>query len=159
MNVQEAIESIHETINHIIQVTEVLPEETIRRKPSKDEWSIMEVICHIEEATPYWLNELQQAVISPGTEWGRGLQHEGRLAAVAQADQRNIQDVLARVGKSKDNVQDILGSFREDDLKVEAPSRNPRFGTKPLAFIVEHLLVEHLATHLKQIKRIIGQLT
>ncbi|MBO8163495.1 MAG: DinB family protein [Brevibacillus sp.] len=157
MNVSEAIKSIQETIDQIVSVSKELSEELIRWKPAEDKWSIMEVLCHVEEATPYWLNEIQQVVKNPGIEWGRGLQHEGRLAAVAQADQRSVQDVLQGIEHSKAKVQETLGSIREDDLQIESPSRNPRFGTKPMQFVVDHLLAEHLATHLNQIKRNIQQ--
>jgi uncharacterized damage-inducible protein DinB len=157
MNLNESITSIQNTTDQIMQVSEGLPDEVIRRKPSEDKWSIMEVLCHVEEAVPYWLREIQSLVQSPGSEWGRGLQHEGRLAAVAGAGNRSIKEVLERIAASKGQVQEILGSLREEDLNREAPSSNPRFGTKPLSFIIGHLLVEHQQTHLKQIERNIRQ--
>jgi hypothetical protein len=157
MTIQAAINTINETIDQIVQVSKGLTEELIRWKPADDAWSVMEVLCHVEEATPYWLNEIQQVVKSPGIEWGRGLQHEGRLAAVASADQKSVQEVLDGIIKAKEKVQEVLGSLSEADLQIESPSRNPRFGTKPLKFIVDHLLVEHLATHLRQINRNINQ--
>lgn len=157
MSIQAAIQSIQETIDEIVRVSKELSEEVIQWKPAEDKWSIIEVLCHVEEATPYWLNEVQALLKSPGIEWGRGLQHEGRLAAVAKAGERSTSDVLQGIEKSKAQVQEILGTISEADLKVESPSRNPRFGTKPLQFIIDHLLVEHLITHLNQIKRNIGQ--
>lgn len=157
MSIQEAIQSIQGTVDEIVRVSKGLTEEVIQWKPAEDQWSIIEVLCHVEEATPYWLNEIQALLKSPGIEWGRGLQHEGRLAAIARAGERSTGDVLQGIEKSKAQVQEILGAMNEDDLKVESPSRNPRFGVKPLQFIVDHLLVEHLTTHLNQIKRNIGQ--
>lgn len=157
MKIAEAVQSIQESIDQIVQISQGLSEDVIRWKPAEDKWAIIEVLCHVEEATPYWLNELQLLVKSPGAEWGRGLQHEGRLAAVAQADQRATKDVLQGIESSKEKVEKVLGAITEDDLKVESPSRNPRFGTKPMSFIVEHLLVEHLVTHINQIKRNIQQ--
>ena len=157
MNIQQAIMSIQQTIDEIVRVSKELPEDVVRWKPAEDKWSILQVLCHVEEATPFWLKELKAVVQNPGIEWGRGLQHEGRLAAVNQADQRNIPDVLAGIEQSKSDVQTTLSSLSEDDLNIESPSRNPRFGTKPMAFIVDHLLVEHLDTHLKQIRRNVQQ--
>jgi uncharacterized damage-inducible protein DinB len=154
---QEAIHSINKTLDQILETSELLQETIIRWKPANDVWSIMEILCHIEEATPYWLGELQQVVNSPGIEWGRGLQHEGRLAAVAQAPYRSVDDVLNGIRESKQKVQEVLSSIQDHDLMTESPSRNPRFGTKPMWFIVEHLLAEHLDTHWKQIQRNIQQ--
>jgi hypothetical protein len=51
------------------------------------------------------------------------------------------------------NIEEVLSSLTEEQLAIESPSRNPRFGTKPLSFIVDHLLVEHAAKHCGQIKR------
>lgn len=157
MDLKEAVKQIHEKTDQIIQVVKTLPEELISWKPAPDVWSIMEILCHIEEATPYWLNELKLVVNTPGFEWGRGLQHEGRLAAVSQASLRLIDDVLTGIAETKQKVQEVLGSLQDEDLNIESPSRNPRFGTRPLSFIVEHLLVEHLDKHLKQIQRNIKQ--
>ncbi|MGF9714225.1 MULTISPECIES: DinB family protein [Paenibacillus] len=154
---QDRIQSIHRSIDQIVEITQDLDEEILRFKPADDAWSVMEILCHVEEATPYWLNELTQVIASPGIEWGRGLQHEGRLNAVAQAGQRTKDEVLKGIIALKSKVRDVLGPLTAEDLTVESPSRNPRFGTKPMAFIVDHLLVEHVETHLKQIKRNLRQ--
>ncbi|MFC6604505.1 hypothetical protein ACFQDF_27915 [Ectobacillus funiculus] len=53
----------------------------------------------------------------------------------------------------KSQVEQTLNKLDEEKLVLEAPSRNPRFGTKPISFIVDHLLVEHVSKHLGQIER------
>lgn len=65
--------------------------------------------------------------------------------------------VLAAIRQSKEQVQAVLGPLTAEKLAQEAPSRNPRFGTKPLSFVIEHLLVEHAAKHVEQIARNIEQ--
>lgn len=157
MSVQEIIQSINNTVDQILEISKGVEDSALHWKPSQVAWSIMEVLCHVEEATPYWLNEIQQVVAAPGSEWGRRLQHEGRLAAVAGAGSRSLKEVLQGIEASKQKVQEILASVTEAQLRVESPSRNPRFGTKPVKFIVNHLLVEHLITHLKQINRNLQQ--
>jgi uncharacterized damage-inducible protein DinB len=157
MDVNKAILSIQQTTDQIIGICEGLSQNALQWKPAEDKWSVMEVLCHLEEVIPYWLGELQATVKAPQTPWGRGLQHEGRLAAVAVAHERNVSDVLQNLSRSRQQVQDVLGSLSEEELKLEAQSRNPRFGTKPMSFIVEHLLVEHVAKHLDQIRRNIGE--
>jgi uncharacterized damage-inducible protein DinB len=159
MSMKETITLIHQTTDQIIAACQGLSDEALLWKPNEDHWSVQQVLCHLEEAIPYWLQELQTTIDSPETPWGRGLQHEGRLAAVSTAHDRQASDILQGLATTKQQVQDVLGSLREEDLQIEAPSRNPRFGTKPLSFIVDHLLIEHLITHLKQIERNIGALT
>lgn len=135
MNVQQSEQSIRHTLDEIINATNQLPNEVINFKPSEEKWSIMEVLCHVEEAIPYWLDELKRVIESPGSEWGRGLQHEGRLKAVDEAKTRSLDDVLLKLDQLKPKVHTTLSSVSDEDLKQEAPSRNPRFGTKPLQFI------------------------
>ncbi|RNB85376.1 DinB family protein [Brevibacillus nitrificans] len=155
MNMEQAIQSIHASLDKIVNASQDLPEEALRWKPADDKWSVMEVLCHVEEATPYWLDEIKRLVKAPGEEWGRGLQHEGRLAAVARAAEREKQEVLRYIIEGKKEVVEVLAGLTEDNLNCKSRSRNPRFGVRPLSFIIEHLLVEHLETHIKQIERTI----
>lgn len=53
-----AVESIYDSINKIKTIVKSLPEEIIRWKPSKDEWSVMQIITHVAEAIPYWAKEI-----------------------------------------------------------------------------------------------------
>lgn len=157
MNVQQSVQSIQQSLEEIIKITKQLPIQLIQYKPSEEKWSIIEVLCHLEEALPYWLEEIKRVIEVPGSEWGRGLQHEGRLKAVAEANGRSMDDVLRKLDEVKQGLLKGLSSISDEDLKQEAPSRNPRFGTKPLQFIIDHLLGEHIITHLNQINRNIRQ--
>lgn len=158
MNLQHAIQSIHASIDEMVHIAQGLPAETIRQKPAEDKWSILEIVCHVEEAVPYWLNEIGKLLERPGSEWGRGLQDEARLNAVAQADSQSFPLVLQSLKNVKDQVAQVLGGLTDSQLATESPSRNPRFGVKPLSFIVDHLLVEHVAKHVGQIQRNIREL-
>ncbi len=149
-------ESILQSISKMVELVKDLPEEQIRWKPSAEEWSIMETLCHVEEAVYYWLDELERVVANPG-EWGRGLQDEKRLAAVAAADQTDVADIISRVEKTQSRVKETFSKLKEEDLNIEAPHRNPKFGVKPMRFLVEHFLVEHMDIHVKQIQRVMGQ--
>jgi uncharacterized damage-inducible protein DinB len=153
LSVKDSIQSIHQSIDQVIQKTEGLSDDVIRWNPSEDEWSIMQILCHLVEAVPYWLNEIEQLLESPGKEWGRGLQDEARLAAVSNIDSRSLSVVLKELEALKPQVEQVLATLNEEKLNIESPSRNPRFGTKPISFIVDHLLVEHVSKHDSQIER------
>jgi len=157
VNMQEAIASIQQSLDTTVEMCKDLPQELLRWKPAEDKWSVIEVLCHVEEAIPYWLDEVGKLVESPGAEWGRGLQDVRRLAAVAAAESRPLGEVLAAIRQAKEQVQSVLGPLTAEQLGQAAPSRNPRFGTKPLSFVIEHLLVEHAAKHAEQIARNIEQ--
>jgi uncharacterized damage-inducible protein DinB len=157
MSMQEAIASIHESIDGIVRTVRGLSEEQIKFKPSEEAWSVQEIVAHVEEVIPYWLNELERVRQTPGVEWGRGLQDAARLEAVAKAYDRPVAEILNQIEGMKSLVSERLSQVTEEELKRESPSRNPRFGTKPASFIVDHLLVEHIAKHLGQIQRNLKQ--
>lgn len=152
--VKEFIQSIQESLEKIEHRVKDLPEETIRWKPSEEEWSILQILSHVLEATPYWLNEMERIIETPGVEWGRGLQDEARLAAVANPDALSVEETIKGVANLKDLVAEKLGKVTDEQLKIESPHRNfKKFGKKPVSFLVGHFLDEHIAGHYNQIER------
>jgi uncharacterized damage-inducible protein DinB len=140
-------------IDQILDTVESLPEPVVRYKPSADQWSVLEVLAHVEEANQFWMKELKDTIQNPGRRWGRTLQNEARLAAVAKAPGRSVHDVVTGVRRTKDLIDRTLSGVDDAQLTIESESVNPKFGSKPLAFILEHFMVEHLEGHLNQIRR------
>ncbi|MCQ6282316.1 DinB family protein [Bacillus sp. EB600] len=156
--IQQSIESVQQSIDKMIGTVLGLSEETIRWKPSEDEWSIIQILCHVLEAVPYWLGEIAQIKAQPGELWGRNHLQEARLAAVTDTDKRSVEDVLKELESLKSQVGKELGTLNKDSLAIEAISRNPNFGTKPISFIVDHLIIEHVSKHYGQIERNLSKL-
>jgi uncharacterized damage-inducible protein DinB len=152
--IQEYNESIQQSLNKIIQTSESLSEETIRLNPSEQEWSILQILSHIKEATPYWLKEVERVIEAPGTEWGRGLADAARLEAVANPNELSVENTLNGVKALKEQVSAVLSSLTDEQLTIESPHRNfAKFGNKPVSFIIGHFIDEHLAGHYGQIQR------
>ena len=107
---QESIASVEESTTGIMDAVAKLPEEAVRWKPSPEVWSIHEILCHVDEAIPYWAEEIERVVAKPGVEWGRNHQNEARLAAVAVSSQRKTGDVLASIQKGSQKTVAILRS-------------------------------------------------
>ncbi|WHY78571.1 DinB family protein [Neobacillus sp. WH10] len=150
-----AIESLRESIGKIETLVMSLPEETIRWKPSEDEWSIMQIMTHIVEAIPYWGKEIKNIKSQPDQPWGRGLIDEVRLLAVSKENVTNlsVEIVVQQLHSIPPTVEKVLTTLTSEDLALKAPSRNPRFDGKPIEFIVNHLIVEHAEKHYSQMKR------
>ncbi len=149
-----SIQSVQQSIDHILETAANLPEETIRFKPAEDEWSIMQILSHLAEAIPYWLGEVETVIEVPGAEWGRGLQDPARLAAVTDTDKLAVEDVMKQVEELKYKVESSLGNLDEETLSKESPHRNfAKFGNKPVSYIVDHFIDEHVSGHYDQIKR------
>ena len=152
--IEQSISSIQETINLIMDITEGLSEEMIRYKPSENEWSIIQILSHIAEAIPYWLSEIKYVTDAPGSQWGRGLQDSARLAAVSNPEILSIVKVRGEVAGLKQQVETGLIDLTEEQLREESPHRNfQKFGNKPVSFIIDHFIEEHLEGHYGQIKR------
>lgn len=144
---------IEEKTNQILALVE-LPEEQIRWKPSEQEWSILQVLCHVKESMQFWLNDLTKVVKENAPQFGRTLNHPDRLQAVENTDKLKIEEVKQELKKQKDFlVHSLQTDFEDADLDIERPHVNPKFGVKPMEFLIVHFLVEHLDKHIQQIKR------
>ncbi|MGJ9386018.1 DinB family protein [Salipaludibacillus sp. CF4.18] len=149
-----SIQSIQGSINKILVLTKGQSEETIRLKPTEEEWSILQILAHLVEAIPYWLNEVQRVVSVPGSEWGRGLQAPERLEAVNDTGKLSLAKVVVEVEALKEKIEVGLSGLDEEKLAKESPHRNfAKFGNKPVSFIIDHFIEEHLNGHYDQIKR------
>ncbi|MCO0600849.1 DinB family protein [Peribacillus butanolivorans] len=149
-----SIQSFQQSIDHILETTANLSEKTIRCNPTEEEWSIMQILSHIAEAIPYWLGEVETVVTTPGSKWGRGLQDPARLAAVTDTEKLSVDEVLKQVDELKYKVESGLGKLDEETLSKESPHRNfAKFGNKPVSYIVDHFIDDHVSGHYDQIKR------
>ena len=136
-------------------LTEVasLPADLINWKPADDVWSVMEILCHVDEFVRFWTGQTLQIVRRPDDEWGRTHTDTARLDAVQRAGSRSLPEVTTAIRAGvKASASEIRG-LRDADLAVEAMSRNPRWARQPASFIVDHLLIEHVEKHLSQIRR------
>ncbi|PLS18540.1 hypothetical protein CVD28_05215 [Bacillus sp. M6-12] len=141
-------------IDQITKLVDGISDEKLFWKPSEDEWSIVQVLAHVEEILNYWVDELNRVISTPDAAWGRGFDDPARLDAVRQAHTRSFPEVMEGIGKAKNKVLTAFNEYKEQDLSIEAPHRNPKFGVKNMHFLVEHFIVEHLEKHITQIKRV-----
>lgn len=140
-------------VDRLLARVEGLAEDIMRRKPSEHAWSVMEILCHVEEILDYWPSELVRVIEANGGEWGRGLQDERRLAAVARANERMPDDVVQGIRLAAATAQNRLLKLADEDFRLQAPHRNPKFGVKPMKFLADHFIIEHLEGHIGQIDR------
>jgi hypothetical protein len=154
---EESIQSIQQLTDEVMQTVTELRDDVLRWKPAEDVWSITQILSHVQEAAPYWAGEIQRVVANPGTMWGRNHHDDARLAAVAATSQRSTRDVIAGFGQAMNAVVSVLRTLRETDLQIDSPSRNPRWGIKPMSFVLDHLIVSHLLGHRDQIMRNVSQ--
>jgi fumarylpyruvate hydrolase len=130
-----------------------LPAGLITWQPAADVWSVMDILCHVQEFVPYWTAQTLRVIERPGESWGRTHGDPDRLAAVTNTSARKLSDVTAAIQQSAAESAARLSRLTDAELDVEALSRNPRWGVKPAQFLVDHLIVEHIEKHIGQIRR------
>ena len=134
-----------------------LPPTLITWVPGEGVWSVMDNLCHIREFVPFWTSQVVRIAQRPNEPWGRDHTDTARLAAVTNTASYKLDDVLSDIRRAVKQSADTLTTLSDADLAVEATSRNPRWGLKPASFVVDDLLVHHVAKHLGQIRRNVTQ--
>jgi uncharacterized damage-inducible protein DinB len=134
-----------------------LPPDLVGWKPAPDVWSVIEILCHVQEFIPFWTKQTLQVVARPQELWGRDHTDTDRLAAVEKAPARQLADVQQRIRQAVSESSAALSRLTDAELAIEATSRNPRWGLKPAHFIVDQLLVQHVEKHIGQIRRNVTQ--
>jgi uncharacterized damage-inducible protein DinB len=154
MNEAQALAArLEAAVEEMLTAVQALPADLVRWKPAPDVWSVMEILCHVAEFLPFWTAQAQQIVRRPEFLWGRAEGETARLDAVNSADFRSLAEVAEEIRTGAQESARAIRDLRPIDLTAEAESRNPRFGRKPASFVIEDLLVGHVAKHIGQIRR------
>lgn len=151
----EKLELFKKGIEDIVAILKNTEEATLFVKPSENEWSAMQIVSHILEAVDFWVADLEALLVVPGAKWGRNHEHVRRLAAVNEeiVSRINKDDAINAMQRLVPKVEEALGKVKEEDLVKTAPSYNPNFDGKPLSFLVDHLIVQHVLGHYGQMVR------
>jgi fumarylpyruvate hydrolase len=134
-----------------------LPAPLITWQPAPDVWSVMDILCHVQEFIPYWTRQALRVIEHPEEQWGRDHTDRDRMAAVTDTSVRQLSDVQRAIHRGVTESADALARVSDAELDREATSKNPRWGQRPAHFIVDHLLVQHVEKHLGQIRRNVSQ--
>jgi uncharacterized damage-inducible protein DinB len=152
-----AADQLTKTANEILAEVERLPPDLIHWVPGEGVWTVMDNLCHIREFVPFWTDEAMRIVQRPSERWGRDQSHTGRLAAVTNTSAYRLDEVAADIRELVSGSAATLKTITDEQLTIEAASVNPRFGVKPASFVVNELLVHHMAKHQGQIRRNVSQ--
>ncbi|MGY4688507.1 DinB family protein [Salibacterium sp. K-3] len=156
-SIEEYNKDIAGKLQYFINIGKDVEEKTASWRPSENEWSVQEVLAHVEEFPLFFTDELIGMVKYGQKEWGRGLDHFGRLAAVDKANTRSLPEIVEGIRQTQHITAERLQSLKNEDLQKVVSHRNPKFGEKPMEFLVTHFLIEHLDTHQNQVQRVLRQ--
>jgi hypothetical protein len=157
MRATAAADQLTKTAEEIVAEVQQLPADLIHWVPSAGVWTVMDNLCHIREFVPYWTAEALRIVRRSAEPWGRDHTDAARLAAVTNTAAYRLDEVLADIRETVRRSAETLKTLSDEDLAVQAASRNPRWGVKPASFVIDDLLVHHIAKHQGQIRRNVSQ--
>ena len=120
------------------------------RSPGGEEWTVMENLAHIVEFLPFWGDEVAKLVAQPGCNFGRTMDHEGRLNAISDHGGDSLEQVKALLPGSYAHLEHILGSLQDRDL--ELIGHHTKFGDRKLGWFIHEFITQHLANHVEQLK-------
>lgn len=152
---KESSTTIKSTISQMTNILETTETSLLYKKPSAEEWSVMQIANHVIEAVEFWVADLEALLIVPGAKWGRNHEHVRRLAAVEekQVEAVSKEEVVLWLQSLIPLTEDVFEKVQAEDLEKTAPSYNTNFDGKPLSFLIDHLIVKHIEGHLGQMER------
>lgn len=149
--IRRRVRASYDELNRLIEgLLSHIDQNQLYRSPGGDEWTVMENLAHIVEFMPYWADEVAQLVAQPGRNFGRTMQHEGRLRALREHAHDSLQQVHAALPTSYAHLDRVLNSLKDSDL--ELTGHHSKFGDRKLEWFIEEFVTQHLANHVEQLK-------
>jgi hypothetical protein len=120
--------------------------------PTGERWDRGQVLSHIAEFLPYWVDELELVIEAGGQGhgFGRTKQTPSRLARI-EAGRHSPTDLLLE--EMDAGVQRVVGFVsRLESAQWDLTGTHPTLGTMSVAQAVEEFIVVHLEQHADQLR-------
>ena len=149
--IRRSVQSSYNELNRFIAEELVtLDPVKLYQRPAENEWTTMESLAHIVEFMPYWADEIEKLVAAPEQNFGRTMQHAGRLQAISEHGSDNLEQIRAALPGSYTRLEQVLSTLKDDDLALTG--HHSRFGDQTLEWYIEDFVTHHLTSHLEQMK-------
>ena len=149
--IRRSVQSSYNDLNQLIDgALATLEANKLYQSPAENEWTIMQNLAHIVEFMPYWAGEIEKLVAAPGQNFGRTMQHEGRMRAVNEHGRDSLAQIKEALPGSYVRLEDVLGGLKDSDL--ELTGRHVKFGEQSLGWFMEEFVTGHLSSHVEQVK-------
>jgi len=143
------LESVSEQLAALLNQPEVA--RRLRAAPGENEWSAMQVLGHVVEMLPYWLNHCRGLIAAAEPpQFGRTLDAPERLAGVDHGATGTPDELLRLLN---DEVQTTARAIRQ--MSVAERSKKGlhlRRGEMTVADVIEVFIVAHAEDHLAQVR-------
>src|SRR5262245_23367361 len=146
----QRLERVYEQLNTLLNDAGVVPR--LHTAPGEDAWSALQVIGHLVEMIPYWLDHCHRLIAATHEppQFGRTLDAPERLAGVEAATTSDAAQLLSRLH------QVVEAAAKDIRHMTEAERRKTgihlRLGTMTVAEVVEQLIIGHAEAHVAQVE-------
>ncbi|MGR3763565.1 DinB family protein [Rossellomorea sp. NS-SX7] len=132
--------------------------EQLNKKPSKDEWSVAQIILHLSGAETRFINLALEAAQGQSDGGGEAVdlsvfkdKSKKLKAPIDPAEEpQTIEQLMDALQTSRSLTEEFIKSYSEHDL-AEKTMDHHRFGIMPVWQVLE-LLGRHEARHIDQIE-------
>ncbi|MEE6257662.1 maleylpyruvate isomerase N-terminal domain-containing protein [Plantactinospora sonchi] len=139
------VDSVHPGRLHVLEA-----------KPDGVEaWSAAMVLAHVAEFSRFFADELRRFLADPAAPVGRTHEHPERLAAVAAAGSRSLDDLRADLTAAFANLAAALDAVRDDHLTMVRVNR--RYGPEPLTAFLDRYVLGHKQSHAEQLADLVEE--
>jgi uncharacterized damage-inducible protein DinB len=149
----QRLEKVYEQLTTLLHQRDVAGR--VRTADGEDEWSAMQILGHMVEMIPYWLNHCRVMIAAAGKppQIGRMLDAPERLAGVERGASAALDELLRQL---KDEVHAAAPAIRQ----LSAAERGKkgvhvRRGEVTVADVVERFIVAHAEEHLAQVRAVL----
>jgi DinB superfamily len=114
-----------------------------------ERWDRGQVLAHVAEMLPYWVEQAELVATGAQTTFGRVRTDPGRVGAIERDRRQDPARLLDRIDEGVGEVLALLD--RLDDAALARTARHQTLGELTVAAIVDRFLVDHLEEHADQL--------
>lgn len=159
MNADEVRHRNAELDNRLLSIMDLMDPERLHVLEDNPEgveaWSAAMVLAHLAEFSRFFAAELRRFVADPTAPVGRTHEHPERLAAVAAAGDRSLDELRAAVTAAFADLAAALESLRDHHLDML--SHNRRYGPEPLTAFLDRYVLGHKQGHAQQLAELVKE--
>lgn len=126
-------------------------QERLRASPGENEWSAMQILGHLAEMIPFWMNQCRRSLAATGEPptFGRAPGSTERMAGVERGEKSDPDELLRTL-----HVEVLSAARAIRAMTPEQRSRQVHTREKEItiADAIEDFIVHHAEEHLAQIQ-------
>jgi hypothetical protein len=152
----QRLEQVYEQLAILLNQPDVA--QRLRTTPGENEWSALEVMGHLIEMIPYWLDHCHQLMTAAEPlRFGRTLDSPERLAGVEQATTREPDELLLLLDREVQAAAPVIRHLSSEER--DKTGIHLRQGEMTIGEVIERFIVAHAEDHVVQIQAALDEET